>query len=512
MEAQATDTIALRRQSGLYIIFGLGQVLRQMWALLLIPIIQIWQKSSDKEAIPEKFKYLYIWLGGILLLLIIAALLRFWLFRFGVQGRDFVIHKGVLTKQKIVIPVDAIQGIQKHQNLLHRLTNTYALSIDSAGSNHAEADLKAVDAHTVKQLEAWLLARPAAVATGAVHHELPSSASVMQYRLSATGFIKLWLSENHLQTLFIILAFGFSRLQDLEQYINFSSKQFINDQAKSMLSTAGSIAVALGIALVISVVVSGIRMMIRYYDYRIDMQDGRYAMRWGLLETRTAQVPFAKVQCISWRANWLRQRLGLFTMRLHALNDRAVSRETRQTLVAVEGEEAVRQITRPFLSQWPTSGGAMQQVHPALKKRYWLIKGLAPAALLSVIAAWWLGWWAMAAFGYSLYYAWAVARQYRQLGYGYNHRSLLLRRGIWGTQYWLVDFEKAQQLAVHSSPWQRRHGLANLSIQSGGHKLVIPMLGQKVADDLADVIAACSSFGSAATTMQPAHQATATYL
>ena len=58
--------------------------------------------------------------------------------------------------------------------------------------------------------------------------------------------------------------------------------------------------------------------MLTYADFMISRSKKGFRIRSGLINKKEKFVPFRKIQFVSWKANWIRKKIGLFLLRFHA--------------------------------------------------------------------------------------------------------------------------------------------------------------------------------------------------
>jgi putative membrane protein len=89
--------------------------------------------------------------------------------------------------------------------------------------------------------------------------------------------------------------------------------------------------------------------------------------------------------------------------------------------------------------------------------------------------------------------AWLVARwQYRMRGYALSAEHVVLRSGVLNRVTWIVPDDKIQTLHVTATPFQRRHGLASVVVDtaSGGAQPTLVDVGTSDAESLLEAMAA----------------------
>ena len=129
-----------------------------------------------------------------------------------------------------------------------------------------------------------------------------------------------------------------------------------------------------------------------------------------------------------------------------------------------------------------------QPVHPrAFRRRFraWLVF----VAVVSVGLAPRLGWWTLAvAAVLALWLAFVARRQVAHLGWACTDAVVLFRRGwIWRFTT-IVPLSRIQAVARHESPFDRRHRMARVRVDTAGaseaFRVDVPYLGRDTAADL----------------------------
>jgi len=89
----------------------------------------------------------------------VIAYLRYLNFTFYIDEEhdEFIISDGIINKTRTTIQLNKIQQVNIHQNLIQRIISVYALSVDTAGSDKKEGNIKAISHALALALKAKLL-------------------------------------------------------------------------------------------------------------------------------------------------------------------------------------------------------------------------------------------------------------------------------------------------------------------------------------------------------------------
>ena len=70
----------------------------------------------------------------------------------------------------------------------------------------------------------------------------------------------------------------------------------------------------------------------------------------------------------------------------------------------------------------------------------------------------------------------------------HNGGKVQISRGIWGREQVVIYLDKIVSVALHTSPYQRSNGYANMVLHMPGRSWVIPYLSKEQADYWTDYI------------------------
>lgn len=477
-----------QRPSPVIFLTGLFDMLKELGGyLVLFIVVSLLGKKQSDTAGPSTLYYSMAGLLAAMTLFKFQKLMAWFFTRYWVEKDKVILTKGMLVKSRVELPIEKIQTIQIKQNILHRLTSTCALTMDTAGSSTPEFAIEAMQLPIAMSLQQWLKAHKKIPDTVSNTPETDAIDTPTRMRLDAIGLLKLCISENHLRSLVIILFFIFGKLHELSQQLGLYNDEEIDAQIASFSPTMYAIATMLTVGLLVAIIFSTVQVLLRYYNYTIGMLPNTYQMNWGLFTRHHKTMPYSKVQFITWSANWLRSQMKLYILRLHSLAD-PIATEDLQIKLPVTSNAMLHNLLEPYGYAANTDPQAVYGICKALVYRRLLLIGLPIAALAmgSLYAAqlsiWWLPilWLA--------YYAgaqWVFAQRYR---IQFLPDMLHVKKGVWGQNHLLVHYTNVIHVSILSGPWQRSHGYANLRLHLPGMSWTIPFLKETDAKQIADFI------------------------
>jgi putative membrane protein len=390
-----------------------------------------------------------------------------------------VYRSGVFRRRQRVIPLARVQNIEVRQSLVQRLTGVAELRVETAGSgSEPEAALSVLRRADADALRAALLSRRGAAraqqgdTTGAavpgvearpIVHLTPPELAIAGATANEAGLIAAALVG--------ALQFADDLPLPLERYLP-DVETYVAGQTVmgTVLLVAGLIAMLIVVGWIFSVVGS----VVGYYDFTLSRAGDELQKRYGLLSRREASVPLRRVQSIRVEESLLRRPLNLASLKIETAGGPAQrQRGGAEAFVPIASAGRVPALVQALFPAFDLEAVPLLPVHPRSRRRAFnryalmivlLAGGLAVLdrrALFLLLA---------------LPLAWLVARwQYRMRGYALAEGHVVLRSGVLNRVTWIVPDEKIQTLNLTISPFQRRHGLASLIVDtaSGGSQATL---------------------------------------
>jgi putative membrane protein len=358
--------------------------------------------------------------------------------------------------------------------------------MDSAGSSDAEFVMEAMkidDAHALQQF-----VRSQQQGSNVVVKETNATETQSLLTMRTKDFLKLCISENHLKSLVLIATFVLGKAYDFSQQLGLDSKRYIEEQSSGVAVSIWAISILLSLALGIAILFSTIRVIIRFYDYRLQHTSTAFEMSWGLFTRHRKTMPYTKVEFITWVANWLRQKMDMMVLRLHSLAES----ETEQALhiqMPVTNKKMFAHITDTYIPLMPAEAvNTPAGIEKAYVYRKLLMIGL-PITLIAGTIIWFnAGWHAGWVLLWLLYFVASQYTFYKNYRIWITEDAIQISRGIWGSEQVVIYLDKIVSVAQHTSPYQRSNGYANLVLHMPGKSWVIPYLSREQADYWMDYI------------------------
>lgn len=447
------------------------RILKTFWWVLVIYLF----KNKRNEF--DSFEMAII---GLSVFSLIGSIIEFIYFRFYIQENDLIIKSGFFTKKTITLPLNKIQAVHIEQTLLHSLLNSARLSFDSAGSEKLEVKIHAIKKREAEDFKRFILhSRNDDASTEAMAAE-PEQVLV---KLNAKDLFKLSISANHLEALLLMLAFFFSLVEQLKDIFNAEYSKVMNWLYRLDRSPVSALLAGLVAALVVSVVVSTVRVLIKYYDFRISRTEKGFFIHTGLLNIQEKLVPFNKVQFISWKANWIRRQMKMFLLNFHAVGYNEIKDKLR-VRVPVTNESMIPVLLQQYHPLLPINILTPYRIHPAYIARRILLTGLMPAGVLILAGFYFFEWTTLWLLLWVAVISISAVLFQRKFRLWVDADALQIRRGFLGIEELVLKWNMIQSVWLEQSIYQEGRELATVVLNTAGGQVKIPYLKLPQASEI----------------------------
>lgn len=493
----ATDWL---RQHPLALVFNLLQSVRVIPLLVLVVMIRGPYQAS------------VIWL--ILLVNIAAACLRYWRFRYRFTRHELVVEQGWLHRQVRHIPYTRIQNINITRKLFHRPFGLSGLQLESASGSEPEAVMHALSNAAMAEFHARIEAakeglEPDWETTESDRLETQPGTSTREprrqiLRLGIGELAKHGLISNRAVVL-IATMIGFLFQGPLADHIIplfvgwLSSVSHANGTPAGMAATAGPFLTFLfGFATFLAAIfalagLSAVYAIVRYHDFTLSADSQTLRAEFGLFTRVAIMIPKGRIQAIGLRTNPFHRlfRRVSITVETAGASGGDDSSSTLKWLAPILPDSEVQRVlmeVRPELAenyQW-------QPLHPRAAARLIRIRLVGVGLLGLFLALLWGAAGLLALLLIPLVVAHGVG-YFRHAGWATTATTLAHRSGWLVKQQRIVPYQKIQVLSLTRTPFDRRWGMATLSVDTAGadprgHRVRIRLMADDPARGLLDFL------------------------
>lgn len=260
--------------------------------------------------------------GNLVVLVLIAPVLRLIQYlttRYSIDGERLIIESGLFQKKRRELPLANITTVDFTQSLIFQMAGVYAVHVDtnscigSGDSGQVKMVLNGKDAIFVKKL---LLARQQDLREDRISEEI-SGNTVMA---SPGELVLMGLSRSQILIAVQMIAYGSAAVGILDKI--FTRAHIDGDQVLQAslmkLSVPLLVFILLTALYLISVIVSVLLTMVKYYGFRVTDREESLFIEYGLLTRRTYTLMKEKISGISYNQPFVMRLLRRGTVEVFA--------------------------------------------------------------------------------------------------------------------------------------------------------------------------------------------------
>jgi len=501
------------RQSPFAVIFLAWRVVRQISIVNIVVVVAL--LSSGRLPISGSALIFFGLVG-----LAVAGGLRWWRFVFAIEDGELRVTRGVLSEERLAIPLNRVQTVSLQQGLLHQVLNLTRVSVDTAGSSEAEFTFDALERIRAEALQQVVaehraatkdatvddatrsespigpgLAPPTGPALSTVPPSAVTAAPVVANVVARRGFgdlFKIGLSSWPWAGLVVIVPL-IAALDELRELIGVDVIDDLSERlddvngAESGLDRSVGLLIGGVLGLILLVTVLGwilqiVRAVITNWELTLTHSTsaaGDTLRRDAGLFNRTSLVAnLSRVQSVKSDRLPMHRWLGI-----------------RQMVLPITGESDLHLPGATDAEYEEIKGLVFAGDDPTLDRRvssdliYWEVRNqLMMLVPLIVVLAAVFGWWGLPVLILAIIGALTSWTDWRRLRWGLTGDRIGYRRGWVVHRTHDVEFIKAQTVQVHQSRFQRRRGLATFRLRTAEEAFEIPMITEAEGRALRDLV------------------------
>ncbi|MFA6483767.1 MAG: PH domain-containing protein [Bacteroidales bacterium] len=473
-----------RRQSvkGLILIFFQeGRNAIKIFWPLLVPLVL--SKHSD-----NKLLFVGAALAAGVILLMIHTILYYWKFLFYIENQQFILRMGYLNRKTLTIPIDRIQNVNTNQTLVQQFLHVMSVEIDTAGSSKKELKIHALSKPVAVQLAMELSRYLESKQTVNQENETkPVPEEMLIMRLTNRDLLRIGISQNHLQTAFLIFIFGIQFYNQVKEYFKEKAEQYAQE-AFEYISQSGWAIISSMIVffLILSFLYSMVRTLVLYYDLRLYKLNQSYRIVSGLLNRKNLLIPFRKIQQLNWETGPVKKLFGIYKVNILQATS-GVTVKTPQIELPGCLDKHIELLKSDLFGPDALKDKPVIHSNRVYFRRTWIYKGWVPAVLFSPLL--FLDWrYILLLTGWILFmliFSWqTLKKSYFQI----SNDQIRVSSGAISHKFKQMEFDKVQHLGFSQSIFYKKLGVASLEIGNASGKITIPFIDVKIARALHDYL------------------------
>ncbi|MFV7235749.1 PH domain-containing protein [Flavobacterium sp. ZB4R12] len=455
----------------------------QQYARALWPVIVIWIFKFDE------INKLYLLLGMLAVFVSIGVVsyLKYLNFTFflDTENEEFIITEGVFNKTKTTIQLRKIQQVNINQSFIQKIIGVYELDVDTAGSNKKEGAIKAISHELALELKSRLLDNEEKKSVSESEafqfketEDKPLEAEHPFIKISFLSLLKVGITSNYERSIALLLIF-FTTLY--ENFQNFGDENGIYkervgsyiDENLVLQTILLSIVFFFGVVLVVNV----IRVVFKYFDYKITRQKGSLLLSFGLLNTKSTIIKPEKVQITTITRNYFQNKMGILEMKIKQAT--SGEKEERKSAIEIPGcsEPERDAILKLLFHKIPEKGLMLQPNFRKLVFSIFLTIGLPLFGFIVV------GYWIEPVFfeyGYlvPVYVIFIGLIQYFKFINNrlfINDNFIIKQSGAWDVSNEIIEPSKIQAISTSQLFWHKKLNIGSITLHTAGGNIAFQL-------------------------------------
>lgn len=417
---------------------------------------------------------------------------------------EILLNKGVFKKERLTLKFLRVQNVNIAEPFYFKPLKLVNCIFDAAGSASQEAVLPGVTNEYGEHLREQVLAYKEAKqhqekqynsSEQATYDELSTS----QYQLTLRNkeIAKFGLMSNMAILALAALAPFMNAVFDfLERTVINRVETFYQQQVGEWVDAALVAIITLFIMIVaIAVLLSVAMSLIRFYNYQLYFQGGKFKRIAGLLERHQLSVSVDKVQSIVIKQNLIARLLKRYTVQCAQATGGAyaMGAKNKQSLVMpVLDTQQVNLVCQWIYPWFDTRELIFKSVEKALLIKnlgFYAVLPSVPIAILCIINQGVSFIYPLLSLGLFSGLVWLSYRRYGYCFHQYQGRYYgVFRSGLFGVQYRVFELYKAQSARSTTTYFMRKRGLKSLSIQLASGTVALPYVKAELANKVIDFV------------------------
>jgi len=451
---------------GIAIMFAdtLQNIVRGLWVPLLLVLYKF-----------DWSKILIFGIGLVVLLLVIGviAYLQYVNFTFFLdeEKEEFVIQKGVISKNKITIQLDKIQQVNINQSVIQKLVGVYSVDIDTAGSNKKEASIRAVDNEIALHLKHKLLSFEK-TSLQTIEDDRTEEVQKPFLKISFATLVKVGITSNYGRSIALILGFigslygGFS---DVADSLEVDEEQVTGLVEQGFNYFSLSFFLLLGLTLVL--VINLVRTIVKNFDYQMVLQKKALAITYGLFAKKNTLLKPEKVQVTTYSQNFFQRKLNLFDLKMkQASSTDETENDSKKSDIEVPGcnNNEREAILKMILKELPQT---TEIINPNYR---YLIRGILGGIIFPSIVFVGLGFFVFenlqAYFPFILVYVLLIGIiiffKFKNYQLQLSHQFIVIKSNAWDVEHQLLQPFKIQGITTRQYFWHKKADVVHLTFHT----------------------------------------------
>ncbi|MBS3745597.1 MAG: PH domain-containing protein [Wenzhouxiangellaceae bacterium] len=442
-----------------------------------------------------------------LLVGLLVAMIYHRRFRYRLDEDSVRVRKGLLEQQELKVRLERIQNVGFSQPLYLKPVGLVRVTLETPGAAQSEVNLPGISLEEAKALRDRISSGTAPSGQHATETPVdpagfagsePGPASRVRFEASASDLFRYGMTSNQVWILLALLGAPVSnwiesRMSHWIEQLRASGVLDLEVLQGAPLLVAVLVGLAIFAGALLIMTVSGLLAIVRFGGFKLLLEGDRFKSRFGMLDAREKTLRTEKIHSIEIGQTMVGRLLDQWHAVGHQTGGDQTGQEYREDRrFLVPGIDAARLsdvLDTLRNGSWTTP--EWQGVDRRFRSMFW--ERTVVAGTLAALASWWLvpdqAPWLTSSFVVIVaVVVVAVHLVWRRWGYALDDKRIRVRYGMIGKTIVEFDMFRCQQVGIKTSPYQRRHGLASLTLTLPHGEQRIPYIERRTAEKIANLV------------------------
>lgn len=239
-------------------------------------------------------------------------------FTFMIADGELRVTKGIVSDERLSVPLDRVQSVSLEQRFLHRLIGLVEVSVDTAGADEPELTIDSVDREVARALQRVTAEHRTLVspAKGGPSPLPPPELTVVRRdvnRLLRAGIARP--AFGGLALLLPLVAVG----EEVAGIVAIDAPDVDTDGIRQALIWLIPLSVV--VVVLIGLLLNLVQVVLTQWDLSLTFRDGGFRRSAGLISRTSRSTNVDRVQALRWKQNPLERRLGIRRVHLPVIGE-----------------------------------------------------------------------------------------------------------------------------------------------------------------------------------------------
>lgn len=457
------------------------KTIRLSWVLLFF-VVKDFNKISNFG-----LNYILLGLGLILFIFLVRAYLIYKNFQFKIENDHFILKQGILKKTNTAIPFHRIQNINFKQNIVQQIIGVFEVSLETAGSSNTEISIKALSLKNAKNLKEIISKN----VEFNVELDIENKEKPL-VKIGGFGLLKVSLTENHLQNLFLFFALVLGFFNQLQQITDSLGKTeildgFIQDNTNALSASVFLIFILLVVLIGVALITSFVRIFLKHFNLEAYLKKDSYEINQGLFTKKSIVLKKQKVQNITISTNPLKRIVGISFITFKQAVSGKLNHKKKDKLIRVVGcsKDQVEIIKKSLFNFFDLEQNDKHYPEAYYSRRICMF------ALLFLVFSYVIlfSFFPQVEIFYSIIIVipisvFLIIKKTKKRFYKISEEMILVGKGLLETHLTYLEIFKVQNIEMKQTIFQKRSNVADLVLQTASGKIKIPCINFEKAIDI----------------------------